>query len=57
MKMKICCDLCFIDIGVAIATYDAITFFTCLCISRYQELLELLPPLVASIMAKFKHIL
>lgn len=31
IKMKICHDRCLIDIGAVI------TFFTCLCISRYQE--------------------
>ena len=42
---------------------DAITFFTCLCISRYKELFfrirlrELVPPLVASVVAKFEQIL
>ena len=39
---------------------DAITFFTCLCISRHREirnrLKELVPPLVASIMAQFEQI-
>ena len=41
----------------------AITFFTCPCISRYQEfffrnrLTELVPCLVASIIAKFEQIL
>ena len=42
---------------------DAITPFTCFCISRYLEfffrnrLRELVPPLVASVMPKFEQIL
>ena len=42
---------------------DAITFFTCLCISRYWDfffrnrLREFVPLLVASVMAKFEEIL
>ena len=65
IKMKICYDPCFIDISVTIPWqhYDAITFFTCLCISRYKELFfrirlrELVPPLVASVVAKFEQVL
>ena len=37
IKMKICYDLDFIAIGVAMATYDAITFFIYLCVSLYLE--------------------
>ena len=50
MKTKIFYDQCFIGIGVVMARNDAIMFFTCLC-KR-----ELVPPLVASIMAKFEQI-
>ena len=59
IKMKICYDRCFIDFGAVM------TFFTCFCFSRYQEyffllrnrLNKLVPPLVASIIAKFEQIL
>ena len=42
---------------------DAITFFTCLCISRFlgdffrNRLGEVVPPLVTSVVAKFEQIL
>ena len=42
---------------------DAITFFTCLCISRYKEFFfrnrmrELVPSLVSWVVAKFEQIL
>ena len=38
--MKLSYDLGFLAIRVAIATYDAITFFIYLGVSLYQELLK-----------------
>ena len=63
LKMKICYDPCFVDVGVVMQRNDAIMFFIFICISRYLEfflksrLKKLVPPLVGSIMAKFEQIL
>ena len=37
LKMKICYDPCFVDMGVVMQRNDAITFFIFICISRYLE--------------------
>ena len=62
--MKICYDLGFITIGVAVAMlHDTITILIYLCVSLYQEfflrnrLREYVPAIIASIMAKFEQIL
>ena len=58
--MKICYDQGYNDIGVVIATNDAITYFTSSSISRHWELffqnrlLELFPTIAASMLVKFK---
>ena len=59
--MKICYDLGFITIGVAMATlHDTITILIYLCVSGVflrNRLREYVPAIIASIMAKFEQIL
>ena len=63
LKMKISYDLCFIAIGVAMATQRRhYVFYLSLCFSvpgvfLINRLREYVPAIIASIMAKFEQIL
>ena len=63
IKMKISYDLCFIAIGVAMATQRRhYLFYLSLCFSvpgifLENRLREFVPAIIASIMAKFEQIL